>query len=309
MHDLNDLYLFAQVIEKGGFSKAAKFLGVPKSRVSRRVAELETRLGVLLLQRTTRRIALTDVGRNYYEQCQAMVSAAKAAEESVNLSGEPRGHLRVSAPLSVAQHDLGPHLGKFVRAYPHIRLELRVTNRRINLIEEEIDVALRVRAAGDEDPHLITRKVRPSRALVVGSPQLLEEHPPIEAPGDLSRLPALHFGGPSPALHWVLQRASGETATITYDPCFFADDFVVLKNAALESAGITLLPEITCRNELAQGRLVEVLPGWYQDTGILQAVYPTRRGLSPAVRAFIDFVMTEVGGAARAKGRAPTTAR
>jgi DNA-binding transcriptional LysR family regulator len=289
--DLNDLFFFAQVVEKGSFTKAARSLGVPKSRLSRRITDLEVRLGVRLLQRTTRSLSLTDIGARYYEQCQVMVAAARGAEQAVaNLSSEPRGHLRVSAPLSVAQHDLGPYIGRFLRQYPLVRLELIVTNRRVSLIEDGVDVAVRVRTAEDQDPNLVTRRLRPSPAHLMASPELVAGRT-IEHPDDLKELPLLGYGSRVQPIHWNLLGPGGERVTVEVQAGFHAEDFVVLKLAALDGAGVSLLPTIVCWRELAEGKLVRVLPQWSQKTGILHAVYPSSRGLAPAVRAFIDFLV------------------
>jgi len=297
MIDFNELYFFAQVVQRGSFTKAARAIGIPKSRLSRRVAELETRLGVRLLQRTTRRLSLTDIGSKYYEQCQAMLAAAHAAEQTVeNLSSEPRGQLRVTVPLGVAQ-DIAVHLGKFLRAYPRIRMELVVTNRRIDLVEEGVDVALRVRPRAEEDPNLVTRHLHVSRALVVASPAFLERYPGLERPDDLRDLPALGFGTRTSTVHWAQVGPGGELSTVEIAPQFFSDDFFVLKYLALDGLGAALMPEVNCKQELAQGTLVPVLPGWQSDTGILHAVYPTTRGLSPVVRAFIDFLVATLAKA------------
>ncbi|WP_394845796.1 LysR substrate-binding domain-containing protein [Pendulispora brunnea] len=296
MVDLNDLYFFAQVVQRGSFTKAARAIGVPKSRLSRRVAELETRLGVRLLQRTTRRLSLTDVGSKYYEQCQAMLAAAQAAEQTVeNLTAEPRGQLRVTAPLGVAQDDVAVHLASFLRRYPRIRMELVVTNRRIDLVEEGVDVALRVRPRAEEDPHLVTRHLRIARALVVASPAFLKRYPGLEKPEDLRHVPALGFGTRAGTVHWVQTGPAGALSTVEISPFFFSDDFIVLKYLAVDGLGVTLLPEVNCKHELARGQLVHVLPEWQSDTGILHVVYPTTRGLSPTVRAFIDYLVTTLG--------------
>jgi DNA-binding transcriptional LysR family regulator len=294
MIDLNDLSFFAHVVEKGSFTKAARSLGVPKSRLSRRIADLEVRLGVRLLQRTTRSLSLTDIGARYYEQCQVMLAGARSAEQVVTtLSAEPRGHLRVSAPLSIAQHDLGPYLGEFIRRYPLVRLELIVTNRRVSLIEEGVDVALRVRTAEDLDPNLVTRRLRVSPANLIASPELVAGRS-IEHPDDLKELPLLGYGSRAQPIHWNLFGPDREQVSLEVQASFHAEDFFVLKLAAMDGVGVTLLPAIVCWRELAEGKLVRVLPKWSEKTGILHAVYPSSRGLAPAVRAFIDFLVARI---------------
>src|SRR5450830_193446 len=153
MQDLNDLYYFAKVVEAGGFAAAGRLLGIPKSRLSRRIAELEARLGARLLQRTTRQLTLTAVGERYLRHCQAMLLEAEMADEAVaSMSSEPRGRLRVSCPVGMAQHILPELVAGFLAAHPHVQLEMTLVNRRVDLVAEGIDVALRVRELGDEDP-------------------------------------------------------------------------------------------------------------------------------------------------------------
>lgn len=291
MPDLNDLYYFANVVEKGSFAAAARSLGLPKSRLSRRVARLETALGVRLLQRTTRRLVLTDVGKLCHQHAQNILAEAQAASEAVDrVRAAPSGALRVSCPVAVAQTDLSRILPKFLADHPLVRLELIVTNRRVELIDEGVDVALRVRAAEDEDPHLVRRRFRAATGVVVAHPELRESSGPIAAPEDLARLPVMGFSQPDRKLHWRLLHANGEKREVVLIPRLATDDFKVLRDAALAGLGATILPSAYCADDLESGRLVTLLPQWSVPTGMLQAVYVSRRGMIPAVRAFLDFL-------------------
>ncbi|WP_150645311.1 LysR family transcriptional regulator, partial [Pseudomonas fluorescens] len=161
MQDLNDLYYFAKVVEAGGFAAAGRLLGIPKSRLSRRVAELEERLNARLLQRTTRQLKLTAVGERYLRHCQAMLLEAEMADEAVaSMSSEPRGRLRVSCPVGLAHGLLASVISSFLEKFPQVQLEALLLNRRVDLVTEGVDVALRVRELGDEDPLLVTRRLR-----------------------------------------------------------------------------------------------------------------------------------------------------
>jgi DNA-binding transcriptional LysR family regulator len=178
MRDLNELYFFAKVVEHGGFSVAAAALRVPKSRLSRRIAQLEARLGMRLLHRTTRSVTLTEAGRLYYRHCRDLLVSADAAEDAAeSLKSEPSGLLKVAAPLGIADRDLGPIIPGFLAKYPRIRLNLVVTNRRVDLAEDGFDLALRVRMPGDEDPHLVTRRFGVADASLVATPRFLKRHP------------------------------------------------------------------------------------------------------------------------------------
>jgi DNA-binding transcriptional LysR family regulator len=296
MQDLNDLYYFAKVVEKGSFAAAARALDLPKSRLSRRVATLESALGVRLLQRTTRRLALTEVGKLYYQHAQNVMAEAEAAVEAVERVREvPSGALRVSCAISLVQTDLARILPQFLAVYPQIRFELVATNRRVELIEEGVDVALRVRAAGDEEAHLVTRRFRHATGLIVVHPELLETHGPIAEPEDLAKIPVMGFGSTDRKLRWAFTGVNGEKRDVTLVPRLASDDFNVLRNAALAGLGATMLPSAYCMEDVQAGRLTPLLTNWSIPTGTLQAVYVSRRGMVPAVRAFLDFLGKELG--------------
>jgi DNA-binding transcriptional LysR family regulator len=288
--NLNDLYYFAKVVESGGFAAAGRLLGIPKSRLSRRIAELETRLGTSLLQRTTRKLALTAVGERYLGHCQAMLQEAEMADEAVaSLSAEPRGRLRVSCPVGMVHWNLSTVVNEFLIRHPLVQLELLLVNRRVDLVNEGIDVALRVRDIGDEDPNLIVRQLSPARAALVASPALLSGRN-ISHPQDLASLPVLGAIEADRKVHFQLQHSSGERCELALEPRLVVDDFPIRKNAALQGLGLTLLPMMNCQTELASGQLIQLLPQWSLPGGNLQAAYTQRRGMLPAVRAWIEHV-------------------
>lgn len=294
MHDLNDLFYFAQVVEAGGFAAAGRALGIPKSRLSRRIAELENRLGARLLQRTTRKLALTDIGERYLRHCQAMLLEAEQAEQTVaSLTSEPRGRLRITTPGGIA---LLPELVlSFLAAYPKVQLEVIQTNRRVDLLNEGVDVALRVRSAEDEDPALISRRLLPAQAYMVAAPELLDGIS-IESPQDLSKLPALGALGADRKIHLRFQHEQGQVQDINLEARLAIEDFAVRKRAALAGLGISMLPQPYCHEELADGRLIRLLPQWRLPPGHLQAVYTHRRGMLPAVRAWIEHLSQAFSG-------------
>ncbi|QNM94713.1 LysR substrate-binding domain-containing protein [Chitinimonas koreensis] len=295
MQDLNELMYFARVVESGGFAAAGRLLGIPKSRLSRRVAVLEARLGARLLQRTTRKLVLTEVGERYYRHCQAMLLEADAAEETVaQMSAAPRGRVRVSCPVALVESELTQMLPGFLAAYPQVRLELVMTNRRVDLLEEGIDVALRVRIPGDEDPSLVTRRLRPARAALVMAPSLLAGVR-IRQPADLAQLPALGAIEADRRVHWRFTAADGQVEEIALEPRLAVEDFGLRKAAALHGLGVTMLPEPYCSEELAAGTLVRLLPDWQLPGGFMQLVYPHRRGLMPAVRVLVDYLAEAFG--------------
>lgn len=286
MQDLNDLFYFARVVDAGGFAAAGRQLGIPKSRLSRRIAELEERLGTRLLQRTTRQLKLTAVGERYLHHCQAMLLEAEAADEVVaSMSSEPRGRLRVSCPVALAHAFLPDVVSRFLAHYPQVQLDMVLLNRRVDLISEGIDVALRVRDLGDEDPALVTRRLRQAQMQLVAAPGFADH---IRDPAELATLPVLGAAEADRLVHFRLHGPNGQQQEIALEPRLAIDDFVVRSAAVRAGLGFSALPSMLCEEQLERGELVRLLPDWSLPGGYLQAVYPHRRGLLPAVRAWID---------------------
>jgi DNA-binding transcriptional LysR family regulator len=288
VHDFNDLQFFAAVVHHHGFSAAARALRVPKSRLSRRVALLEDRLGVRLLDRTTRRLGLTQVGQQVFEHARAAVVEAEAAEEvALRLQAEPRGLVRLSCPLGL-QAALAAPLPSFLSAHPLLQIQCIVTNRRVDLINEGIDVAIRVRERLDTDADLQLKRIGVSRRILVASPKLLAKVGKPVAPAELGKLPTLHQEQQGGSV-WHLTAENGVTSAVIIEPRVATGSFDILIAAACQGAGIALLPVAHCKEALASGALVRVLPEWSGIDGILHLVFASRRGMLPAVRAVIDF--------------------
>lgn len=288
MQDLNDLYYFAKVVEADGFAAAGRMLGIPKSRLSRRIAELEERLNARLLQRTTRQLKLTAVGERYLRHCQAMLLEAEMADEAVaSMSSEPRGRLRVSCPVGLAHEFRSVLTSTFLEKYPQVQLEMMLLNRRVDLVTEGIDVALRVRELGDEDPLLATRRLRQAQTIMVATPAFVRERQ-INTPEDLKNVPVLGALEADRLVHLRMLDAQGQACELALEARLGVDDFIVRKACTLAGLGFTILPMMYCEQELENGQLVQLLPEWSLPGGWLQAVYPHRRGVLPAVRAWID---------------------
>ena len=289
LRDFNDLQFFAAVVQHRGFSAAARALGLPKSRVSRRVAILEERLGVRLLDRTTRGIKLTEVGQQVFEHARAAVIEAEAAEEAaLRMQSEPRGMVRISCPLGF-QRVIAAGLPAFLAAHPRLRLHCIVTNRRVDLIHEGIDVAIRVRERLDTDAELQMKRIGTSKRILVASPVLLATIGRPSTPSELTNFPTLHQDPEGPSI-WHLTSESGDASTVTIEPVLATGSLDILIASACKGTGIALLPEANCKDALASGALTRVLPDWSGIDGILHLVFMSRRGMLPAVRAGIDFV-------------------
>lgn len=297
MQDLNDMAFFAEVVDRGGFAAAGRSLGVPKSKLSRRISELEARLGVRLLQRTTRKLSLTEAGEIYHRHCVAMREEAEAADEAVALvQSEPRGTVRVTCPVNLAQITLGPIVPRFIAAHPQVRVEVQVTNRVVDVVQEGVDVALRVRANLDDSGSLVVKNLGPASVVLVASPQLLQRVGKPESPEGLHHLPTMAMSAVDGRARWPLIGPHGEEFELQHRPVYTADDMLMLKFAALQGTGMTVLPDYLCSDELRQGLLVPVLPGWSLPPMKVLAVFPSRRGMVPAVRRFLDFLADNVMG-------------
>lgn len=291
MQDLNDLYYFAVVVDHGGFAAAERALGIPKSRLSRRISQLENELGVRLLQRSTRRFAVTDVGQSVYRHAQSMLAEATAAREVVDrLSAEPRGLVRVSVPVSIAQQSMPKLLPDFLARYPQVRVQLHVNNRRVDVINEGFDIAVRVRSRLDDDGSLVMRSFGHVQELLVASPEYLKRAGRPREPDDLREHVTMTMGEDEVKQRWELHGGDGQVQRIDLKPRVAGFDFPMLMSLARQGLGITMLPETICADAVRSGELEVVLPDWTLPQGIAHAVFPSRRGLLPAVRVFIDYL-------------------
>jgi DNA-binding transcriptional LysR family regulator len=291
MQPLEGLYYFTQVVDQGGFARAARALGIPRSRVSRHVMALESELNVRLIHRSTRRFAVTDVGQEVYRHARAMLTEADAALEAVEFArAEPRGALKVSCPVALSQTTLTGVVPAFLRKYPAIKLQLYVSNRRVDVLHEGLDVALRVRSQPSGEDGLVMRSLGQFAEFLVASPEYLRQGAAITEPAQLSQHETLDYEMEFERRPWELVGPNGARTQVEHSPRLVCHDFPMLREAALAGLGIARLPEIVVAEDLKRGTLARVLPEWANPQGILHLVFPTRRGLLPAVRAFIDFL-------------------
>jgi DNA-binding transcriptional LysR family regulator len=297
MQDLNDMLYFAEVVDRGGFAAAGRALNVPKSKLSRRIAELETRLGVRMLQRTTRKLSLTAAGEVYHRHCAAVREEAEAAADALAaVQNEPRGTIRVACPVTLAQSTLGPLIPRFLERHPHVRIDMQVSNRVVDLVQDGIDVALRVRPTLDDSGSMVVKNLGTTNGLLVASPSQLERQGRPDTVEDLQRLTTLAMSAADGRTSWLLIGPGGREYEFQHRPCYAADDLLTLRYAVLEGTGMCILPDYMCRRELRGGQLAQVLPGWAPRPGVIHAVFPSRRGLVPAVRRFLDFLGEHVTG-------------
>ncbi len=293
--DLNDLHYFVQVVEHGGFAAAARALSQPKSKLSRRVALLEERLGVRLLQRSPRHFAVTDIGQAYYQRCVAMLVEAEAAQTLVETSqSSPRGIVRLTCPTALLDYHLGDALGRFLAKCPEVELQLESTNRQVDVLREGLDIAIRVRFPPLEDSELVMKVLGESRQLLVTGPALIERMGGLPTIDDIGQWPNLSSFKGGRDFFWELQGPEGASVRIPLQPPRMAtDDRVALWRAAVCGAGVAQLPSAMVQADLDNGRLISVLPDWQPPVALVHVVFPSRRGLLPAVRALLDFLAHE----------------
>lgn len=291
MQDLNDMAYFAEVVDRGGFAAAGRALGVPKSKLSRRLAELEARLGVRLLQRTTRKLSLTEAGEIYHRHSVAMREQADAAAEAVaQVLTEPRGTIRVTCPLTLAQTTIGPLIPSFLAKHPQVHIEMQVTNRVVDLVQDGVDVALRVRSTLDDSGSLVVKNLGNTFGLLVASPSQLERQGRPQSVEDLSRLSTVAMSSADGKAGWKLLGPGGHEFDFQHRPVYVADDLLTLKYAVVQGTGISILPDYMCKRDIDRGDLERVLPDWAPRVGLMHAVFPSRRGMVPSVRRFLDFL-------------------
>jgi DNA-binding transcriptional LysR family regulator len=297
MQSLDDFYYFAKVVEHGGYAAAGRALAIPKSRLSRHVSDLETRLNVRLVNRSTRRFVVSEIGHEVYRHATAMLGEAEAAVAAVEFArAEPRGVVRMSCPVSLAQNPLAGLLPEFFARYPSIRLLIHASNRRVDVLNEGFDLALRVRTRPSGEDGLVMRSFGPARELLVASRAYLDGAGRPQRPEELKDHATLGFFPESDTQRWELSGPNEETVQVEVAPRLICHDFVVMRAATLAGTGIALLPESLVRTDLDAGRLEPVLHHWTLPQGVLHVVFQGRRGLLPAVRATLDYLAERLPG-------------
>jgi DNA-binding transcriptional LysR family regulator len=282
--DLNEIAIFTRVVQAGSFTAAAKLLGMPKSTVSRKIADLEQRLDARLLQRTTRKLSLTDAGRTYFDYGVRIVNEVEAAESAVgSLQDRPRGLLRITAGLNPSW--LGPILADYMRRNPEVQIELHCTGRSIDLVEERFDLGIRFGALADSS--LVARRLGSITSVLTATPAYLKKHRRPQTPDDLRQHDCLLFGTGSTTVTLRVER-DGEPAQVAIEARMLVNDVDILYAATLAGRGIGLVAAFLCSDDLRAGRLEHVLREWSVPSTPVHVVYPTARHLSAKVKSFVD---------------------
>jgi len=288
-NDLNNLYFFAKVVDCGSYTAAAEVLGMQTSKLSRRIGDLERELGVRLLNRTTRKLSLTEAGQTLHRHCVALIAEAEAAKDAINQTlSSPRGLVRVSCPTGLLQGGVADVLVQYLATHPEVHVALEATNRRVDLVEEGIDIAIRVRQPPFDESDLVMRSFGPSDMILVGSPALVAAYGQPQVLTDIARMPTLSTGTLGRQQTWHFVDGESRPAELVHTPRLSANDFYIVHRAALRGVGVARLPALLARNDLSSGALVRLLPSLSSRSGVVHAVFPSRRGMVPAVRSLLD---------------------
>lgn len=284
--------IFCEVVEANGFAAAANRLGHSASHVSKEIARLEARLGARLLNRTTRRLSLTEIGRTYFEQSRQIIGDAKAVQKRILSIGEkPIGLLRISVPVSFSQTHINQWLPEFLQTYPDVRLDVEVSDRMVDIVAEGFDVV--IRASRLDDTGLIARKLMTSRLLTVASPDYLQRHGEPQNPRDLSDHALIDFSYRKVAGSWEYRDGQGRSTTVAITPRLVCNSAETELAAVVAGTGIARLPGMACERELDAGLLQPILTAYEELPIGVHALYPSRTHLAAKVRAFVDFLVAK----------------
>jgi len=281
--------IFVRVVELGGFAIAAEEADISATMVAKHIQALEARLAARLLNRTTRRQSLTEVGKLYYDRCKALLADVEAAESSISaLQSAPRGTLRITAPVSFGARRLAPALAEFLSLYPDVNADLALIDRVADLVDEGFEAAIRIGNLADS--RLVARRLQPYRSLLCASPEYIRRRGQPKSPPDLASHDCLGFSQSSLRGRWRLSRGS-EDKTVNFTPRLLANNGEALRQAALAGLGILLQPEVLLADDVRDKRLIRVLPTWSLPARPMHVVYLADRQATPKLQCFLDFVV------------------
>lgn len=294
MLDLNNVFYFVQVVDRGGFTSAGRALRLPKSTLSYRIRELELALGVRLLNRTSRQVSMTEVGAEFYQHAQEILRGAQYAEEAIKQRvSEPSGTIRITTAVEIAQFALRDLIPVFLDRHPKVRIVEIANDRLVDIIAEGFDIALRGHTKELQSSSLIQRRIADVPWYLFAGRGYLDRAGELSTPEHINKHGTLSLLRAGPAA-WHLRDRDGREVVMALEPRFVTNNMVALKEAACANLGIAALPGYICRREIDSGVLQQVLPGWIASDACMSALVPYRVGLLPAVRAFLDFLAAEL---------------
>ena len=295
MLDLNQLAVFIRVVDEGSFTAAGRALDMPKSRVSRMVADLESNLGVRLLQRSTRQISLTQVGADYYDNCKHMVTDIMGVHTRISdQQDKPHGILRIAVPMIVGSGIFGSFVARYQQLYPDVKIEVVHTDRQVNLIEEGFDLGMYMGELPESS--LVARNIGQTDAILCASPEYLAKVGNATNPADIAKMDFVKIGDGMQAEELEMVNESGEVISVKVDPSIVTNNISVAINCMVSGAGVGLVPMFMAGDYILSGRMQLLFPDWTIKPEPISVVYPSRQYLSLKVRKFIDFLVSELEG-------------
>ena len=305
MLDLNQLAIFIRVVDEGSFTAAGKALNVPKSRISRMVADLESSLGVRLLQRSTRQISLTQVGADYYNNCKHLVNEIMDVHTVISdRQDHPHGVLRISVPMVVGSGIFGRFVARFQKVYPDVRIEISHTDRQVNLIEEKFDLGLFLGEMPESS--LVARTIAETESIICASPEYLAQLGKLKDPQDLAKLDVVKIGEGMQDELYEFIHSSGESSSVKIKPSIVTNHIAAAMNCIVQGAGVGVVPMFMAGEYILSGRMIPLFPEWQLKPEPISVVYPSRQYLSLKVRKFIDFLVKEIEDLKTAIEQLPT---
>jgi DNA-binding transcriptional LysR family regulator len=289
MADLNEIAVFVKVAQAGSFTKASRLLGIPVSTVSRKVSLLEERLGVSLIQRTTRKLHITDVGAAYLHECAKLITGFDDAETAaISVKTETQGLLKITCPVELGIGAFNDLLNEFMDRFPKVSIELVLTDRFVDFIEEGVDLG--VRFGELEDSSLMAHKLGVTSLKLIASNAYLKSHGTPQSPKDLESHNCLNFTSSGQGNVWELLNEKGVRQSVQVQGSFAANNLMAIRELALKGRGIALLPLVNCGDEVRAGKVKVILPEWSSDPSPMHVVYPAHRFVAPKVQAFVEFL-------------------
>ena len=292
MHSFDDYYYFYLVVKHGGFSAASEASNITKSKLSRRILDLEAKFNITLIQRSTRHFKVTTLGQEFYEECNKIIEQVEVAQ-SVLLKQkiDPQGLIKISCPAVMMEYQVRPLLNDFLKNHPKINVELELTSRRIDILRDDIDLAIRTNFSSNEDSSIIVRDVIKTTHCLVASPELLQGKT-LKHITELSAFPSIVLGTHKQQYHWHLHNLTyTDEIDIPLQPRIKSNDLAGTYYAVLDGLGIADLPYLTVKNDILAGRLIHLFPDWCSNIGTVQLVYASRKGQRPVMEKLIEHLI------------------
>lgn len=299
MHSFDDYYYFYLVVKHGGFSAASEASSITKSKLSRRILELESQYNVTLIQRSTRHFKVTPLGQELFDECTKIIQQVECAHNVLlKQKSEPQGMIKISCPSVMMRYQIRGLLNAFLQQYPKVQVEMELTSRRVDVLHDDIDLAIRTNFASNEDSSIVVRDVIKTTHCLVASPQLLQGRM-LQSPIEIHEFPTIVLGTQKPHYQWHLHHIeSQEDIIIPLQPRIKSNDLAGVYYSALDGLGIADLPYLTVEKDLKMGRLVHVLPEWCSNIGTLQLVYASRKGQRLVMEKLIEHLVEGLRAAA-----------